>query len=166
MLVEEKKERQVPISPQEELNFYHQENCKILCHSLSVFDVYLIMTQPNQMLQFCFKVRDHLSRLGRVKPIHGFCLPRPKVAPQVNQKLDFFDVIEITEKKLVLRSTDRHLTTTLSILLTKTADFTDISVTSYVKNYNWFGYVYMVPVSCAHGAIVKYMLKQVKAYRK
>ncbi|WP_269914352.1 DUF2867 domain-containing protein [Acinetobacter sp. HY1485] len=162
MLVEEKKEQQMPISPQEKLNYQHENKCRIYNTQLSAFDIYLIMTQHNKLLQFCFKVRDVLSRWGGVKPIGGFCLPRPKIAPLPNQKLDFFDVVEISENKLVLRSTDRHLTTTLSVLLTKTADFTDISVISYVKNYNWFGYVYMVPVSMAHGVIVEQMLKRVK----
>lgn len=72
-------------------------------------------------------------------------------------------MIEIEENKLVLRATDRHLTTTLSVLLIKTLDFTDVRVTSYVKNYNWFGYLYMVPVSCTHGVIVDRMLKQMKS---
>lgn len=151
------------ILAQEKPNYEHENKCRIHTTALSAFDVYLLMTEPKKMLQFFFKVRDVLSRLGGVKPIGGFCLPRPTTLPQPNQKLDFFDVIEIEENKLVLRATDRHLTTTLSVLLIKTLDFTDVRVTSYVKNYNWFGYLYMVPVSCTHGVIVDRMLKQMKS---
>lgn len=150
------------IAPQNELNFYHQDQCQISKQNLTAFDVYLLMTQPNKVLKLCFGLRDLFSRLGGVKPIYGFCEPRPTRPPQPHETLDFFDVVKNEEDELCLTSVDRHLSVMLHIALYQEANMTKIMVTTSVKTHEWFGKLYMYPVSKAHGVIVRYMLKQLK----
>lgn len=151
------------IAPQNELNFYHQDHCRIQKQNLSAFDVYLLMTEPNRFLNFCFYLRDVFSRLGGVKAIYGFCEPRPTQPPKPNEKLDFFDVVKNDKNELCLTAIDRHLSVMLHIGLYLEEHVTNIVVTTSVKTHEWFGRLYMQPVSKAHGMIVHHMLKNVKA---
>ncbi|WP_336152095.1 DUF2867 domain-containing protein, partial [Acinetobacter sp. 99] len=79
---------------------------------------------------------------------------------QINEKLDFFDVVKITDKELYLQSTDKHLSVLVALQLQEhNEQENELTVTTSVITYNLFGKIYMLPVSLVHDLIVKNSLK-------
>lgn len=116
-----------------------------------------IMENPRPVLRLAFKLRDTVSSQFGVKRIGGFS---GEVAQSVDvgQYLDFFLVEYADADTLVLTERDRHLDV-MTCISTKGPT---ASITSSVRVHNWFGHVYMIPVSIAHRWIVRSMLRRLK----
>lgn len=151
------------IAPRDELNFYHQKACHVR-HDMSAFQAYCVMTQHNSfLLKGAFWLRDRLSRLGKVKPIHGFSSIKPEQPPHVGDTLDFFTVHTVSHYRLCLTSIDSHLGVMVAIEIadnTDTSKPNELMITTSVKTYNAFGTLYMLPVAPAHGLIINNMLRK------
>jgi hypothetical protein len=151
------------VAPLSQLNYLHETH-QYIDKNLNVMQVYSLMTgNPPIWLRIAFKIRDVLSlKFGGVQPIKGFDSSKPTHV-QVNEKLDFFDVVKITDKELFLQSTDKHLSVLVALQLHAHDELkNELSVTTSVITYNFFGKIYMLPVSLIHGFIVKNSLKNLK----
>ncbi|WOE32482.1 MULTISPECIES: DUF2867 domain-containing protein [unclassified Acinetobacter] len=149
------------VAPLQELNFFHKDHT-LINTDITAIQAYQIMTQQSSvLLNIAFKIRDDLSyRLNRVKPIKGFGASMGEI-PKLNQKLDFFDVVKISDQELFLQSTDKHLSVLVAIQIEQYQPNQNIlKITTSVITYNFFGKIYMLPVSVAHGIIVRNMLKK------
>ncbi|EPG37762.1 DUF2867 domain-containing protein [Acinetobacter colistiniresistens] len=148
------------VAPLEALNFLHQDY-QYINKQLNALQAYHLMTgNPPFWLRIAFKIRDFLSlKLAGVQPIQGFGSPKAQTV-KVNDKLDFFDVIKITETELFLQSADKHLRVLVALQIHEHDHIKNkLSVTTSVVTYNFFGKVYMLPVSLVHGLIVRNSLK-------
>lgn len=111
-------------------------------------------------LSAAFRVRDFVSRRFRVADIQGFTPRTAERVPAPGERLDFFTVEALSDRRLVLTSRDTHLAVMVCLDLTpQRAGVLRLSVTTSVQRYNVFGRLYMIPVGPAHGPIVKRMLK-------
>lgn len=131
---------------------------------MTAFEAYCQMTDNSSwLLKSAFWLRDRISSLAGVKSIGGFVGSRPETPPQTGGKLDFFDVLSISEDKLFLSSNDRHLSVLAAIMLdSPVASARKLTITTSVKTHNFFGTLYMLPVAPAHEVIVQRMLEKVK----
>lgn len=148
------------VAPLASLNYLHEVH-QYIDKNLTVMQVYNLMTgHPPFWLRIAFKIRDFLSsKFGGVQPIKGFDSVKPEKV-QTNEKLDFFDVVKITDKELYLQSTDKHLSVLVALQLQEHDELKkELTVTTSVITYNLFGKIYMLPVSLVHGLIVKNSLK-------
>lgn len=148
------------VAPLAALNYLHEAH-QYIDKNLTVMQVYNLMTgHPPFWLRIAFKIRDFLSlKLGGVQPISGFDSVKPENV-QINEKLDFFDVVKITDKELYLQSTDKHLSVLVALQLQEhNEQENELTVTTSVITYNLFGKIYMLPVSLVHDFIVKNSLK-------
>ena len=149
------------VAPVKELNFLH-EDTQIINKNISAIQAYSMMTHKSSpWLNTAFKIRDFLSyRLADVKPIKGFGSSTIH-PPKLNDKLDFFDVVKISDNELFLQSTDKHLSVLVAMQINACTEYkNEIKITTSVVTYNFFGKIYMLPVSIAHGRIIRNMLKK------
>lgn len=149
------------VAPIHELNFFHIDQQHIN-NKITAIQAYQMMTQRSSiLLNMAFKIRDFLSyRLGGVKPIKGFGSCKRGI-PKLNEKLDFFDVVKISDHELFLQSTDKHLSVLVAMQLSPYNESkNEIKITTSVITYNLFGKMYMLPVSLVHGIIIKNMLNK------
>lgn len=150
------------IAPLKDLNYLHQD-CELVSKEMDITEAYNVMTRNVPFwLSFAFKIRDFFSKwLGDVQPIGGF--DRTIKTLKVGQKADFFDVIKVSKDELVLQSTDKHLSVLVVLQLTEHDDiYNELHICASVITYNFFGKVYMLPVSMAHGFIVRTMLNRLR----
>ncbi|VXA54473.1 conserved hypothetical protein [Acinetobacter proteolyticus] len=148
------------VAPLASLNYLHEAH-QYIDKNLTVMQVYNLMTgHPPFWLRIAFKIRDFLSlKFGGVQPIKGFSSVKPENV-SINEKLDFFDVVKITDKELYLQSTDKHLSVLVALQLQEhNEQENELTVTTSVITYNLFGKIYMLPVSLVHDFIVKNSLK-------
>ena len=149
------------VAPVKALNFLH-EDTQIINKNISAIQAYNMMThQSSPWLNTAFKIRDFLSyKLAGIKPIKGFGSSKIH-PPELNDKLDFFDVVKISDNELFLQSTDKHLSVLVSMQINACTEYkNEIKITTSVVTYNFFGKIYMLPVSIAHGRIIRNMLKK------
>ncbi|BCE00912.1 DUF2867 domain-containing protein [Marinicellulosiphila megalodicopiae] len=144
------------IAPKSELDYYHQDSCHIEI-GIDAISAFAKMTDDTpKWLSTSFFIRDKISRVFGVKQINGFSKIRPTTKPDIGDKLDFFDVQYSETDELVLTSVDRHLGVLVSIQTTsKDAKTNKLIITTSVKNKNFFGRVYMIPVRPIHEIIVR-----------
>lgn len=148
------------VAPLGALNFLHKDY-RYINKQLNALQAYHLMTSnPPFWLRIAFKIRDFWSfKLAGVQPIQGFGSIKAQTV-QVNEKLDFFDVVKITETELFLQSTDKHLRVLVALQIHEHEDTQNkLTVTTSVVTYNFFGKIYMLPVSLVHGLIVRNSLK-------
>ncbi len=127
---------------------------------------YITMTssQP-KWLSILFSVRDAFSRLAGVEEVKGFNELEGKDFT-INDKMHFFNVVEKSDDKLTLIIRDSHLDVCLCLVVVSNADKNsnnDLYLTTSVKNNNFFGRLYMVPVSIIHPFIAKKLLLNINA---
>ncbi|RED52283.1 DUF2867 domain-containing protein [Aestuariispira insulae] len=149
------------VAPKAQLNFLHSGS-RLVPSDLTAFEAYLKVTEKQPwLIRQSFVIRDFICRLMDIETIGGFQEPRPAYAPAPGGKLDFFDVVESTEKRLVLAAPDRHLNVYTCFHLSRNADGSQrLTITSSVKTFNLFGRLYMLPVAPGHKLIVRQMLKR------
>ncbi|WP_233870886.1 DUF2867 domain-containing protein [Paraburkholderia adhaesiva] len=154
------------VAEPERLNYLHTA-CRRLSRNMTAFEAYCASTaRPSVPLQVAFLVRDKISSLFGVQTIRGFKGARPRSAPAVGQRLDFFTVEVVTDDQLVLTSRDTHLAVMISIDMTSSPSDPSgrwCHITASVETYNAFGKLYMLPVAPAHKLIVWKMLKSLDA---
>lgn len=152
----------VLLAPKDQLNFIHQDQ-QFIDQNITASQAYYLMTsKPPKWLKIAFKIRDFFSQhLGGVQPIQGF--NSQTKALELGGKADFFDVIQVSKHALFLQSTDKHL----SVLVVLKIDNYDeqrnlLRIYTSVVTYNFFGKIYMLPVSMVHGVIVRRLLRNLK----
>jgi hypothetical protein len=154
------------VAQPERLNYLHTA-CHRLNRDMTAFEAYCkTTTHSSVLLQLAFLVRDRISSLFGVQRIGGFKGARPRTAPGVGERLDFFTVEAIDKDQLVLTARDTHLAVMISIDITSSpADPVArwCHITASVETYNTFGKLYMLPVAPAHKLIVWKMLKSLDA---
>ncbi|WP_233852400.1 DUF2867 domain-containing protein [Paraburkholderia sp. HD33-4] len=149
------------LADRNELDFFHQDRC-LVSACVTAFQTYCGMTNSSsKLLRISLWLRDRLSGLAGVRPIHGFARERPTTTPVTGDVIDFFEVHHITNEELFLVASDRHLRVLVALMLSPVlGSKRELTITTSVKTHNMFGKVYMVPVACAHGLIVRCMLRQ------
>jgi len=114
-------------------------------------------------LRAAFGIRDLCCAPFRLQPIGGFSGKAPPREIAAGDKLDFFDVQEVSDEELVLSFSDKHLVVVVALNLEPVINGKrKLSVTTSVHVHNWLGKMYMFPVKPAHGIIVRKMLDRVK----
>ncbi|CDG20026.1 KLLA0F24948p [Xenorhabdus poinarii G6] len=152
------------LDKKDNLGYYSQQKVFIK-NKMTALDVYCQMTQKIPLwLRLSFAIRDKISRLAGVGKIRGFSGGSLNTELHVGSYVDFFKIVRISDDEICLLSKDIHLTVLISLNV-----FPDnhhkggyiATVTASVITHNFFGKVYMIPVSLTHGSIVRGMLSKV-----
>ncbi|MBD2814872.1 DUF2867 domain-containing protein [Xenorhabdus sp. Flor] len=153
------------LDKKDKLDYFSQQNAFIK-NKVTALTVYNEMTQKTPLwLRLSFTIRDKISSFAGVKKIHGFSGGHLKETLQDGSHIDFFKIVRISDNEMCLLSKDVHLTVLISLNIF--SDDNQVSgctttVTASVITHNFFGKMYMIPVSLTHGIIVKSMLSKVK----
>lgn len=154
------------VAEPERLNYLHTARRR-LNRDMTALEAYCKTTTHSSIaLRLAFLVRDRISSLFGVQRIQGFKGARPRSAPGVGERLDFFTVEAIAKDQLVLTARDTHLAVMISIDITSSSSdplARWCHITASVETYNAFGKFYMLPVAPAHKLIVWKMLKSLDA---
>ncbi|MCG3469191.1 DUF2867 domain-containing protein [Xenorhabdus bovienii] len=152
------------LDKKDNLGYYSQQKIFIE-NKMTALDVYNQMTQKTPLwLRLSFSIRDKISSLAGLEKIHGFSDENLNKEFHAGSYIDFFKIVRISDDEICLLSKDIHLTVLISLNV-----FSDdnhkggciATVTASVITHNFFGKVYMIPVSLTHGSIVKGMLSKV-----
>lgn len=150
------------VAPLNTLNYIHQDQ-KLIDKQMTTTQAYQLMTSNVPLwLDTAFKTRDFLSKwLGGIQSIKGF---EGSAKPlKVGDKADFFDVVKVSDDELFLKSTDKHLSVLVALQIKNHDDLrNEFRIATSVVTYNFFGRVYMLPVSMEHGFIVRSMLDKLE----
>ncbi|AOM39865.1 DUF2867 domain-containing protein [Xenorhabdus hominickii] len=153
------------LDKKDKLDYYSQQKA-FIGNKVTALDVYNKMTQEIPLwLRISFTIRDKISSLSDVKKIHGFSGNNLKETPRDGSYIDFFKIERISDDEMCLLSKDIHLTVLLSLNVFSNNDNGGdyiITVTASVITHNFFGKMYMIPVSLTHDIIVRSMLSKVK----
>jgi len=152
----------VLVAPVHQLNFIHQDQ-QWIDKNITASQAYHLMTStPPKWLKIAFKIRDFFSlHLGGVQPIQGF--NSQSMALEQGGKADFFDVIQVSDHELFLQSSDKHLTVWVVLQIFPYNEHKNqLKISTSVITYNFFGKIYMLPVSMVHGVIVRRLLRNLK----
>ncbi|MFD0706121.1 DUF2867 domain-containing protein [Photorhabdus luminescens] len=147
------------------LDYYSQQKA-FVGNKVTVLEVYNKMTKEIPLwLRMSFTIRDKISSFAGVKKIHGFSGENFKKELRVGNYVDFFKIVRISDDEMCLLSKDIHLTVLLSLNVFPSDNHgvnCTIIVTASVITHNFFGRMYMIPVSLTHDIIVRSMLSKVK----
>ncbi|CDH01518.1 DUF2867 domain-containing protein [Xenorhabdus bovienii] len=152
------------LDKKDKLRYYSQQEIFIE-NKMTALDVYNKMTKSIPLwLRMSFSIRDKISSLAGVQKIHGFSGENLNEKLRNGNNVDFFRVVRISDDEMCLLSKDIHLTVLISLNV-----FSDdnhkvgctSTVTASVITHNFFGKIYMIPVSLTHGSIVRGMLSKV-----
>ena len=135
-----------------------------LPQDISAYDAYRIMTQSQpKWLKILFQMRDFLGRMVGIRTIKGFNQLTEDI-PNIGDLVHFFTVFELEKDKLTLVIKDHHLDVCLHLRLIDDNDQQNkLYVITSVKNHNFIGKLYMVPVSVLHPFIVNRLLRNLNA---
>ncbi|OTA20378.1 hypothetical protein Xbed_01604 [Xenorhabdus beddingii] len=151
------------LDEKDKLDYYSQQKT-VVENKRTALDVYNEMTKEIPLwLRISFTIRDKISSLAGVKGIHGFSGKNLKETLHDGDYVDFFEIVHISDDEMCLLSKDIHLTVLLSLNISSNEDHGIgyiVTVTASVITHNFFGKMYMIPVSLAHGSIVKSMLSK------
>lgn len=101
----------------EDLDFYHVDWVQI-GPDMSALDLYQAMVSYNPFpLRMAFLIRDIIGRIFRLKPVHGFRGGAASEDISAGDYLDFFEVLDVSDKELNLISRDRHLEVVVALNL-------------------------------------------------
>ncbi len=131
---------------------------------ISAYDAYRMMTQSQpKWLKILFQLRDFLGLMVGIRTIKGFEQLSENI-PNIGDIVHFFNVIELEKDKLTLIVRDHHLDVCLHLRLIEDNDKqNNLYVITSVKNHNFIGKLYMVPVSVLHPFIVNRLLRNLNA---
>lgn len=135
---------------------------------ITALEAYKIMTskQP-KWLGYAFYMRDVVTGIFGVKEIQGFTQLENEF-PKIGEKVHFFTVLENEANKLTLIVEDHHLDICLCLKVEHHVEDHDdenrLYVVASVKNKNWVGKSYMIPVGIAHPQVVRSLLNNFKTY--
>ncbi|QYN43903.1 MULTISPECIES: DUF2867 domain-containing protein [unclassified Gilliamella] len=135
-----------------------------VCKNITAFEVYKMMTsyQPKWLVGL-FKIRDFLGKSIGIKPINGFDNLAEK-EPDIGSTVHFFTIIEKTRDTFTLIIRDFHLDVCLCLRIIETNDHKKkLYLITSVKIHNFWGRLYMVPVSIIHPYIVYKLFKNINS---
>ncbi len=152
------------VRDRESLDYLHQESA-LAKRELNAYQAYCRMTENSSwLMRSAVWLRDALCKPFGVEQIGGFRNKSADAPPKVGEKLDFFLVEDISDRRLVLTVRDRHLDVMLSLTADPVAEGgTLVGETTSVVTHNFFGRLYMVPVAPAHHVIVRRDMKKLAA---
>lgn len=105
-------------------------------------------------------LRDRLVSLVGVKTVGAMRRPRPDgETPQVGEAFGIFTVMATSDDELLLGIDDNHLDVRVSVARCVGPSGARAVITTAVRNHNWLGRLYMIPVSRIHPLVVKGMLR-------
>lgn len=106
------------VRDRESLDYLHQESA-LAKRELNAYQAYCRMTENSSwLMRSAVWLRDALCKPFGVEQIGGFRNKSADAPPKVGEKLDFFLVEDISDRRLVLTVRDRHL----DVMLSLTAD--------------------------------------------
>jgi hypothetical protein len=154
------------LNKKDKLNYYDQQ-VVFIGNKATALVVYNEMTKNQPFwLRISFAIRDKISSLAGVKKINGFSGQRLKNILNEGDYIDFFQIIRISDDELCLEAKDIHLTVLISMNIVANTDQNtggyNVIVTASVITHNFFGKIYMIPVSLTHGFIVRRSLARVR----
>lgn len=142
------------VGPETDLTFCDRHEAT-LAHTMTPIEAWNKMTAgPAPLLKAAFWLRDTISAPFGVERSGGFT-GRNVTDPQVGDKLDFFVIERLEGDILSLTARDTHL----DVMACLTLSETQAAITTSVITHNWFGRVYMLPVSIAHPIITRRMIR-------
>lgn len=140
---------------------YLSYQCLDISKNISAYDCYRMMTykQP-KWLEILFRIRDFLGRIVGIRSIKGFDKLDEK-EPEIGSLVHFFTVLEKTEDTLTLNVKDSHLDVCVYLRVVDNNDKNKLYLITSVKNHNFVGKLYMLPVSIVHPYIVTNLFKNI-----
>ena len=107
------------------------------------------------------RLRDSLVRPFGIRTVGAMRSDRrPPFAPKVGDAFGIFTVFAIRPDELLLGIDDRHLDVRVSIAKQTDPLGARAVVSTAVRNHNWLGRLYMIPVARIHPLVVRAMLKR------
>ncbi|PHM37309.1 DUF2867 domain-containing protein [Xenorhabdus innexi] len=153
------------LNKKDKLDYYSQQ-VSFIKNKTTALTIYNEMTNKIPLwIRWSFAIRDKISSLAGVEKIHGFSGGHLKESLCEGSYIDFFKIIHINDDELCLLSEDIHLKVLVSINISPSDNQKrnyKITVTASVITHNYFGKMYMIPVSLAHGIIVNSMLRKIR----
>jgi len=143
------------VAPRDQLAFFDSKSMELPQYMTALEAWGLAMQQPIPGIKAAMWLRDKISGLFGVPPIHGVSHKRVQ-SVKPGDKLDFFLVEYSAENLLVLTVRDTHL----DVMTTVTTYDRRFTITSSVITHNWFGRAYMIPVGPAHRLIVWFTFRR------
>lgn len=143
---------------------YLSYQCLDICKNITAYEVYTMMTsyQPKWLIGL-FKIRDFLGKIIGIKPINGFDNLVEK-EPDIGSTVHFFTIMEKKRDTLTLIIRDFHLDVCVYLRIMETNDHKKkLYIITSVKNHNFWGRLYMVPVSILHPYIVYKLFENINA---
>lgn len=139
---------------------------KEISKNITAFEAYKMMTsrQP-EWLRILFKIRDNIVRPAGIRAIEGFTyLDEERIQSGETNAAHFFTITENTADKLTLEIKDSHLDVCLCLRITDNTQQPDkkmLYLIASVKNHNFWGRLYMMPVSKLHPFIVNKLFENI-----
>jgi hypothetical protein len=106
-------------------------------------------------------LRDRLVSLVGLKTVGAMGARRPPGAmtARVGEAYGIFTVLAANPDELLLGIDDKHLDVRVSVARRVDSNGARAVVTTAVRNHNWLGRLYMIPVARIHPLVVKGMLR-------
>jgi len=106
-------------------------------------------------------VRDRLVSLVGLKTVGAMGARRPPAGtpPRMGDAFGIFTVLAANADELLLGIDDKHLDVRVSVTRRVDPNGARAVVTTAVRNHNWLGRLYMIPVARIHPLVVKGMLR-------
>ncbi|PIT49694.1 DUF2867 domain-containing protein [Snodgrassella alvi] len=139
---------------------------KEICKNITAYEAYKMMTshQP-EWLRMLFNLRDIVVKPAGVRAIKGFTnLEENKYQSGQINTAHFFTITEDIADKLTLIVKDSHLDVCLCLRITENISNPDknlLYLVASVKNHNFWGRLYMLPVSVLHPFIVHKLFENI-----
>lgn len=143
---------------------YISYQCLDISKNISAYDAYKMMTsnQP-KWIEVLFRIRDFLGEIVGIKAIKGF----DKLGdnePDIGSLVHFFTVAAKEKDALTLVVKDLHLDVCVYIRIVDNKN--KLYLITSVKNHNFIGKLYMMPVSILHPYIVSKLLENINIYKR
>ncbi|MDC9588847.1 DUF2867 domain-containing protein [Xenorhabdus sp. XENO-10] len=152
------------LDEKDKLDYYSQQK-DFIVNKMTALNIYNEMTKEIPLwLRISFNIRDKISSLAGVKKIHGFSGENLKEILRDGNYIDFFKIVCISDDEMCLLSKDIHLAVLISLNVFSNDNHGGgciVTVTASVITHNFFGKMYMMPVSLTHASIVREMLSKV-----
>jgi hypothetical protein len=106
-------------------------------------------------------LRDRLVSLVGLKTVGAMNDRRPDVEkpPRMGDAFGIFTVLAANADELLLGIDDKHLDVRVSVTRRVDPQGARAVITTAVRNHNWLGRLYMIPVARIHPLVVKGMLR-------
>ena len=115
-------------------------------------------TMPRLVL-LLFKIRNSIVRIFGLKTGDG----RKNLLDfyPIGKRAIYFSVVDRNENEIVMQKNDKHLNFRTSLLKNANKDTSHIFLTTIVKNNNFWGRLYFLPVRPFHQIIIKKLMNNI-----